>query len=167
MAVSERVHENTLEPSMQHQLLGRRRRMRSKWNMRSSANEAVPNRHIASSLLSGFRTRAVRAWYKFEQNSRPLPFPSTRLCLLFLRGSSKSVSNIMSVNTALFVVSALLCLHAVRSLRRPSTLDGDCLVFWQASAYRPTTKSVVDENGHVVDKLSSKERLANESMAVA
>ena len=43
MAVSERVHENPLELSMQHQLLGRRRRIRSKWNMRSSANKAVPN----------------------------------------------------------------------------------------------------------------------------
>ena len=71
----------------------------------------------------------------------------------------------MSVNTALFVVSALLCLHAVRSLPRSETLDGDCLVFWQASAYRPTTKSVVDENGHVVDKLSSR-RLASEGIAV-
>ena len=59
----------------------------------------------------------------------------------------------MSVNTALFVVSALLCLHAVRSLPRSETLDGDCLVFWQASAYRPTTKSVIDENGHAVGKL--------------
>ena len=41
-----------------------------------------------------------------------------------------------------------------------------CL-FLQASAYRPTTESVVDENGHVVGKLSSKEGLANsEGMAV-
>ena len=121
--------------------------------------------HVASSLLSGLRTRAVRAWYKFEQNSRPLPFPSTRLCLLSLRGSSKSVSNIMSVSTAVFIFAALLCLHAVRSLRRPSTLDGDCLVFWQASAYRPTTKSVVDENGHVVGKVLSS-GFASKGMAV-
>ena len=47
--------------------------------------------HVASCLLSGFRTRAERAWCKFEQNSRPLPFLSTRLCLLFLRVFSNSV----------------------------------------------------------------------------
>ena len=65
----------------------------------------------------------------------------------------------MSANAALFVFAALLCLHAARSLRLPETYDGDSLLFWQASAYRPTTESVVDED--VIDKLFLKEGLDN------
>ena len=61
----------------------------------------------------------------------------------------------MSANAALLVVAALLCLHAVRSLPQAVTLDGEVFLFFQASAYRPTSNSVVDEKGHVVGKLVS------------
>ena len=72
----------------------------------------------------------------------------------------------MSANAALFAVGALLCLQAARSLPLRETLDSDCLLFWQVSAYRPTAEFVVDENGHVVGKLFLKKQLANQGMAV-
>ena len=59
----------------------------------------------------------------------------------------------MSANAALLVFAALLCLHAVRSLCLLATLDGEIFLLFQASAYRPTSDSVVDEKGHVVGKL--------------
>ena len=68
----------------------------------------------------------------------------------------------MSANAALFVFVALLCLHAARSLPRPETLDDDCCLFLQASAYRPTTESVVDENGHVVGQQFLKDGSTNQ-----
>ena len=46
-----------------------------------------------------------------------------------------------------------------------ATLDGERLVFWQASAYRPITENVVDEEGHVVGKLILKTGLTNLCMA--
>ena len=64
----------------------------------------------------------------------------------------------MSANAALLVFAALLCLHAVRSLCLPATLDGEIFQFFQASAYRPTSNSVVDEKGHVVGELVSNKR---------
>ena len=46
-----------------------------------------------------------------------------------------------------------------------ATLDGERLVFWQASAYRPITENVVDEEGHVVGKLILDTDITNAGMA--